>query len=104
MLTYFCWVCNLFSLSPCFYDSTNGALERDTLSLGALFLEYVDLTRLLLEAENDKDAEILKDIRAHFSAMVANLIQCVPGTRPEGPFLPMLCGSDRYIAEFNLDA
>ncbi|XP_068172706.1 protein furry homolog isoform X2 [Antennarius striatus] len=59
-------------------DSTNGALERDTLSLGALFLEYVDLTRMLLEAENDKDAEILKDIRAHFSAMVANLIQCVP--------------------------
>ncbi|KAM9318138.1 protein furry homolog isoform 2-T2 [Pholidichthys leucotaenia] len=59
-------------------DSTNGALERDTLALGALFLEYVDLTRMLLEAENDKDAGILKDIRAHFSAMVANLIQCVP--------------------------
>ncbi|KAL0174681.1 hypothetical protein M9458_030649, partial [Cirrhinus mrigala] len=57
---------------------TNGALERDTLALGALFLEYVDLTRMLLEAENDKDMEILKDIRAHFSAMVANLIQCVP--------------------------
>ncbi|KAJ8275551.1 hypothetical protein COCON_G00073030 [Conger conger] len=61
-------------------DSTNGALERDTLALGALFLEYVDLTRMLLEAENDKDVEVLKDIRAHFSAMVANLIQCVPGT------------------------
>ncbi|XP_051534407.1 protein furry homolog isoform X1 [Myxocyprinus asiaticus] len=59
-------------------DSTNGALERDTLALGALFLEYVDLTRMLLEAENDKDMEILKDIRAHFSAMVANLIQCIP--------------------------
>lgn len=59
--------------------STNGALERDSLALGALFLEYVDLTRMLLEAEGDKDAEILKDIRAHFSAMVANLVQCVPG-------------------------
>ncbi|KAJ1077222.1 hypothetical protein K5549_005392 [Capra hircus] len=59
-------------------DSTNGALERDTLALGALFLEYVDLTRMLLEAENDKEVEILKDIRAHFSAMVANLIQRVP--------------------------
>lgn len=59
-------------------DSTNGALERDTLALGALFLEYVDLTRMLLEAENDKEVEILKDIRAHFSAMIANLIQCVP--------------------------
>ncbi|XP_053364005.1 protein furry homolog isoform X3 [Clarias gariepinus] len=59
-------------------DSTNGALERDTLALGALFLEYVDLTRMLLEAENDKDVEILRDIRAHFSSMVANLIQCVP--------------------------
>jgi hypothetical protein len=34
---------------------------------------------MLLEAENDKEVEILKDIRAHFSAMVANLIQCVPG-------------------------
>ncbi|XP_026530805.1 protein furry homolog isoform X2 [Notechis scutatus] len=59
-------------------DSTNGALERDTLALGALFLEYVDLTRMLLEAENDKEVEILKDMRAHFSAMLANLIQCVP--------------------------
>ncbi|XP_053543375.1 protein furry homolog isoform X2 [Ictalurus punctatus] len=59
-------------------DSTNGALERDTLALGALFLEYVDLTRMLLEAENDKDMEILRDIRSHFSSMVANLIQCVP--------------------------
>ncbi|KAL0994847.1 hypothetical protein UPYG_G00128010 [Umbra pygmaea] len=59
-------------------DSTNGALERDSLALGALFLEYVDLTRMLLEAENDKDLDVLKDIRAHFSGMVANLIQCVP--------------------------
>uniref|UniRef100_A0A673B6M3 Furry homolog b (Drosophila) n=1 Tax=Sphaeramia orbicularis TaxID=375764 RepID=A0A673B6M3_9TELE len=59
-------------------DSTNGALERDSLALGALFLEYVDLTRMLLEAENEKELEVLKDIRAHFSGMVANLIQCVP--------------------------
>ncbi|XP_030236984.1 protein furry homolog isoform X2 [Gadus morhua] len=59
-------------------DSTSGALERDSLALGALFLEYVDMTRMLLEAENDKDAEILKDIRAHFSTMVANMVQCVP--------------------------
>lgn len=34
---------------------------------------------MLLEAENDKEVEILKDMRAHFSAMIANLIQCVPG-------------------------
>uniref|UniRef100_A0A7N9AS87 Furry homolog b (Drosophila) n=1 Tax=Mastacembelus armatus TaxID=205130 RepID=A0A7N9AS87_9TELE len=59
-------------------DSTNGALERDSLALGALFLEYVDLTRMLLEAENEKELDILKDIRTHFSGMVANLIQCVP--------------------------
>ena len=59
--------------------STNGALERDSLALGALFLEYVDLTRMLLEAENEKELDVLKDIRAHFSGMVANLIQCVPG-------------------------
>uniref|UniRef100_A0A8C2EF40 Furry homolog b (Drosophila) n=1 Tax=Cyprinus carpio TaxID=7962 RepID=A0A8C2EF40_CYPCA len=62
----------------CFFCSTNGALERDSLALGALFLEYVDLTRMLLEAENDKELDILKDMRAHFSGMVANLIQCVP--------------------------
>lgn len=62
----------------CFH-STNGALERDSLALGALFLEYVDLTRMLLEAENEKELDVLKDIRAHFSGMVANLIQCVPG-------------------------
>ncbi|KAM6985914.1 protein furry homolog [Aplochiton taeniatus] len=59
-------------------DSTNGALERDSLALGALFLEYVDLTRMLLEAENEKELDVLKDIRAHFSSMVANIIQCVP--------------------------
>lgn len=59
--------------------STTGALERDTQALGALFLEYVDLTRVLLEADGEKDVEISKDIRAHFSAMVANLIQCIPG-------------------------
>ncbi|XP_041918938.1 protein furry homolog [Alosa sapidissima] len=59
-------------------DSSNGALEQDTQALGALFLEYVDLTRMLLEADSDKDIEIFKDIRAHFSAMVANLIQYVP--------------------------
>lgn len=62
-----------------FSCSTNGALERDSLALGALFLEYVDLTRMLLEAENEKELDVLKDIRAHFSGMVANLIQCVPG-------------------------
>uniref|UniRef100_A0A8C7ZEK0 Furry homolog b (Drosophila) n=1 Tax=Oryzias sinensis TaxID=183150 RepID=A0A8C7ZEK0_9TELE len=59
-------------------DSTNGALERDSLAMGALFLEYVDLTRMLLEAENEKELDVLKDIRAHFSGMIANLIQCVP--------------------------
>lgn len=84
-----------------YYSSTNGALERDTLALGALFLEYVDLTRMLLEAENDKEVEILKDIRAHFSAMVANLIQCVPGTgmhhcgfpfMPDRPFVFLITG------------
>uniref|UniRef100_A0A7N9ASY2 Furry homolog b (Drosophila) n=1 Tax=Mastacembelus armatus TaxID=205130 RepID=A0A7N9ASY2_9TELE len=62
-------------------DSTNGALERDSLALGALFLEYVDLTRMLLEAENEKELDILKDIRTHFSGMVANLIQCVPDSK-----------------------
>lgn len=49
------------------------------MALGALFLEYVDLTRMLLEAENEKELDVLKDIRAHFSGMVANLIQCIPG-------------------------
>lgn len=73
--------CMVFSVSSC---STNGALERDSLAMGALFLEYMDLTRMHLEVENDKDAEILKDIRAHFSAMVANLIQCVPGSFKTG--------------------
>ncbi|KTG44596.1 hypothetical protein cypCar_00004857 [Cyprinus carpio] len=79
-------------------DSTNGALERDSLALGALFLEYVDLTRMLLEAENDKELDILKDMRAHFSGMVANLIQCVPGSLHQwaGPFSVMFTPLDRY--------
>lgn len=54
---------------------------------------------MLLEAENDKDAEILKDIRAHFSAMVANLIQCVPGTlkRLSGESLTVLCRPSLFL-------
>ena len=45
---------------------------------------------MLLEAENDKEVEILKDIRAHFSAMVANLIQRVPGTGMHHWKLPLM--------------
>lgn len=45
---------------------------------------------MLLEAENDKEVEILKDIRAHFSAMVANLIQRVPGTAMHHCRLPFM--------------
>lgn len=45
---------------------------------------------MLLEAENDKDMEILKDIRAHFSAMTANLIQCVPGKKKQFDKLKMI--------------
>uniref|UniRef100_A0A8C1GUI3 Furry homolog b (Drosophila) n=1 Tax=Cyprinus carpio TaxID=7962 RepID=A0A8C1GUI3_CYPCA len=76
---YLCYLSCKNPLCICFLlCSTNGALERDSLALGALFLEYVDLTRMLLEAENDKELDILKDMRAHFSGMVANLIQCVP--------------------------
>ncbi|XP_077578955.1 protein furry homolog [Stigmatopora nigra] len=59
-------------------DSANGALERDTLALGALFLDYVDCSRTLLEAEDERDSEILEDSRAHFAATVALLIQRVP--------------------------
>lgn len=70
---------HLSSTPPPLFHSTNGALERDSLAMGALFLEYVDLTRMLLEAENEKELDVLKDIRAHFSGMIANLIQCVPG-------------------------
>lgn len=74
-----------------FLSSTNGALERDSLALGALFLEYVDLTRMLLEAENEKEMDVLKDIRAHFSGMVANLIQCVPGKSLNDLFYDIIC-------------
>ncbi|KAG7267513.1 hypothetical protein CRUP_003412 [Coryphaenoides rupestris] len=85
-------------------DSTNGALERDSLALGALFLEYVDLTRMLLEAENEKELDVLKDIRAHFSGMVANLIQCqslrhhlfILFSQWAGPFSIMFTPLDRY--------
>lgn len=55
----------------------SGGLENN--SLNSVLLEYVDLTRQLLEAENDKDSDTLKDIRCHFSALVANIIQNVSG-------------------------
>ncbi|XP_060933822.1 protein furry homolog-like isoform X4 [Limanda limanda] len=57
---------------------TSGGLDGESHSLNSSLLEYVDLTRQLLEAENDKDSDTLKDIRCHFSALVANIIQNVP--------------------------
>ncbi|XP_041113694.1 protein furry homolog-like isoform X7 [Polyodon spathula] len=56
----------------------SGGLDSETHCLNNTLLEYVDLTRQLLEAENDKDSDTLKDIRCHFSALVANIIQNVP--------------------------
>ncbi|XP_064419085.1 protein furry homolog-like isoform X3 [Latimeria chalumnae] len=58
--------------------SASGGLDNETHSLNNTLLEYVDLTRQLLEAENEKDSDPLKDIRCHFSALVANIIQNVP--------------------------
>lgn len=58
----------------------SGGLDGESNSLNTTLLEYVDLTRQLLEAENDKDSDTLRDIRCHFSALVANIIQNVPGT------------------------
>uniref|UniRef100_A0A672QKH4 Furry homolog, like n=1 Tax=Sinocyclocheilus grahami TaxID=75366 RepID=A0A672QKH4_SINGR len=55
-----------------------GGLDGESHSLNSTLLEYVDLTRQLLEAENDKDSDTLRDIRSHFSALVANIIQNVP--------------------------
>ena len=57
----------------------SGGLDGESHALNVTLLEYVDLTRQLLEAENDKDSDTLKDIRSHFSALVANIIQNVPG-------------------------
>ncbi|KAM6963189.1 protein furry homolog-like isoform 7-T7 [Aplochiton taeniatus] len=59
-------------------QTTSGGLDGESHSLNSTLLEYVDLTRQLLEAENDKDSDTLRDIRCHFSALVANIIQNVP--------------------------
>ncbi|KAG2465417.1 FRYL protein, partial [Polypterus senegalus] len=59
-------------------QTASSGLDNETHSLNNTLLEYVDLTRQLLEAENDKDSDTLKDIRCHFSALVANIIQNVP--------------------------
>ncbi|KAL7981768.1 hypothetical protein Chor_000825 [Crotalus horridus] len=60
------------------FELASGGLDNETHSLNNTLLEYVDLTRQLLEAENEKDSDTLKDIRCHFSALVANIIQNVP--------------------------
>ncbi|XP_077574079.1 protein furry homolog-like isoform X2 [Stigmatopora nigra] len=59
-------------------QTASGGLDGESHSLNSTLLEYVDMTRQLLEAENDKDSDTLKDIRCHFSALVANIIQNVP--------------------------
>ncbi|XP_061834044.1 protein furry homolog-like isoform X4 [Nerophis lumbriciformis] len=56
----------------------SGGFDGESHSLNSTLLDYVDMTRQLLEAENDKDSDTLKDIRCHFSALVANIIQNVP--------------------------
>ena len=70
--------------------SASGGLDNETHFLNNTLLEYVDLTRQLLEAENEKDSDTLKDIRCHFSALVANIIQNVPG-RLSAPQSPLGC-------------
>lgn len=91
--TYFSWMTVsegvIFFFSPDVSKHSNlyishsyrasGGLDGESHSLNSTLLEYVDLTRQLLEAENDKDSDTLKDIRCHFSALVANIIQNVPG-------------------------
>lgn len=78
LLFFFKGVCLAYSLIFLFL-SASGGLDNETHSLNNTLLEYVDLTRQLLEAENEKDSDTLKDIRCHFSALVANIIQNVPG-------------------------
>lgn len=72
-------ICSYFSFLPFGIFSASGGLDNETHFLNNTLLEYVDLTRQLLEAENEKDSDTLKDIRCHFSALVANIIQNVPG-------------------------
>ncbi|KAK1896942.1 Protein furry like [Dissostichus eleginoides] len=89
----------------------SGGLDAESHSLNGALLEYVDLTRQLLEAENDKDSDTLKDIRCHFSALVANIIQNRRTIFPQqslrhslfmlfshwaGPFSIMFTPLDRY--------
>ncbi|XP_075923623.1 protein furry homolog-like isoform X1 [Petromyzon marinus] len=56
----------------------SGGLEASTHTLSSSLLEYVDQTRQLLEVENDKDSDSVRDARMHFSALIANLISHLP--------------------------
>lgn len=73
-------------------SSASGGLDNETHFLNNTLLEYVDLTRQLLEAENEKDSDTLKDIRCHFSALVANIIQNVPGRLSAPQSTPVCSG------------
>lgn len=73
------WFINIIIFPNLTFYRASGGLDGESHSLNSTLLEYVDLTRQLLEAENDKDSDTLKDIRCHFSALVANIIQNVPG-------------------------
>lgn len=74
-----CVLYRCFLNTRVFSNRASGGLDGESHSLNSTLLEYVDLTRQLLEAENDKDSDTLKDIRCHFSALVANIIQNVSG-------------------------
>lgn len=78
----------------CSSNRASGGLDGESHSLNGTLLEYVDLTRQLLEAENDKDSDTLKDIRCHFSALVANIIQNVPGAALKFPHSSVI---NRYV-------
>uniref|UniRef100_A0A2K6GAG0 FRY like transcription coactivator n=1 Tax=Propithecus coquereli TaxID=379532 RepID=A0A2K6GAG0_PROCO len=81
MILFYLFLCFACFSSFIFFNicSASGGLDNETHFLNNTLLEYVDLTRQLLEAENEKDSDTLKDIRCHFSALVANIIQNVPG-------------------------
>lgn len=70
--------------------------------MNSTLLEYVDLTRQLLEAENDKDSDTLKDIRCHFSALVANIIQNVPGIILNPPSFSLTFDGDYVLSDLVL--
>jgi hypothetical protein len=90
--------CIIFTYSPC-------VLDRDTQSLHATFVEYIDGARLYLENEADKEVPAVRDIKLHFCNFIRKMIKSFCCKYAQGIYIfAHICGGFYCVARINVRA